>query len=429
LAAIGIACIFATSAQAQMGPAPVSVAKVVEREVLAGQSFVGTVVPRRKSAVGSAVDGRVVEYAINEGDRVTQGQPIAQLLTETLALERDGAQAELELRQEELSELEAGSRPEEIEQAKARMLGAKSLVELWIPRLDRARTLTGRGAGTEDTLQETTSSLEQGRQSFAEAKAAYDLAVAGPRVEKIAQARARVAMQQQVVRRIEDQIAKHTIRAPFDGYVVAERTEVGEWVSKGQVIAEIVELDTIDVEVHVLENYVRHLARGTPARVEFAALPDAVFTAEVALIVPQADVRARSFPVKVRLENRSQGDSLLIKSGMLARVSLAVGKSERAILVSKDALVLGGESPIVFVVDPDSQNPKQGKVRPVPVEMGIADDGLIQVKGPLKADEWVVVQGNERLRPGQDVLLATIQSAQSEPATPFNEGTTGARRR
>jgi RND family efflux transporter MFP subunit len=407
-----------TPAWSQTGPSPVTVDKVAEHDVLAGQTFVGTVMPRRRSAVGSAVDGRVLEYPINEGDRVSRGQPIAQLLTETLQIERDGAQAELELREKELMELEAGSRPEEIEQAKARMLGAKSLVELWLPRLNRARTLSGRGAGTEDTLQETSSTLEQGRQSLAEAKAAYELAVAGPRVEKIEQARARVAMQQQVVRRIEDQIAKHTIRSPFDGYVIAEKTEIGEWVSKGQVIAEIIELDTIDVEVHVLENYVRNLAPGAPARVEFGAVPDTVFTGEVALVVPQADVRARSFPVKVRVENRRDGDNLLLKSGMFARVSLAVGKLEKAILVSKDALVLGGEVPIVFVVDLGSNNPELGTVRPVPVEMGVAHEGMIQVKGPLKAGDWVVVQGNERLRPGQEVLPMPLKPPVSAAAQP-----------
>jgi RND family efflux transporter MFP subunit len=425
---IGLFSAFESAARAQTGRAPVSVAKVVERDVLAGQTFVGTVVPSRKSAVGSAVDGRVVEYPINEGDRVTKGQPIALLLTETLKIEREGAQAELELRQQELAELEAGSRPEEIEQAKARMLAAKALVELWTPRLARTKSLIERKASSEDTLQETMSALEQGRQSVAEAEAAYKLAVEGPRKEKIEQARARVEMQKHVVRRIEDQIAKHTIRSPFDGYVIAERTEVGEWVSKAQVVAEIIELDTVDVEVHVLEDYVRHLTTGTAARVEVGSVPDVVFTGEVALVVPQADVRARSFPVKVRVENRMQGDNPLLKAGMFARVSLPVGKSESAVLIPKDALVLGGPSPMVFVADPSANDPKQGKVRPVPVELGVAHDGFLQVKGPLKPGEWVVVQGNERLRPGQEVLLAESQFAEPKAKRPGNGTATGSGR-
>ena len=46
---------------------------------------------------------------------------------------------------------------------------------------------------------------------------------------------------------------------------------------------------------------------------------------------------------------------------------------------------------------------KQGKVAPVPVQVGVADGGMIQVSGALKPGQLVVVQGNERLRPGQDV--------------------------
>jgi RND family efflux transporter MFP subunit len=407
--------LLAAEAGAQQGPALVSISEVIERDVAAAQSFVGTVMPLRTSAIGSAVDGRVLEYPVNEGDRVTKGQPLAQLLTETLQIELAAAEAELELRRQELAELENGSRPEEIEQAKSRMLAAKADLEYWEPRLERTRSLVARAASTDEDLQFASSSLQRGRHTYAEAKAAYDLAVAGPRHEKIAQARARVQMQEQAVRRIEDQIAKHTIRSPFDGYVVAERTEIGAWVSKGQVVAEVVELDTVDVQVNVLENYVSFLDVGTPARVEVGALPNQVFTGEVALIVPQADVRSRTFPVKVRLKNQTRGGSVLIKAGMLARAALPVGKREAATLVSKDAVVLGGPTPLVYVFEPDEKDPKQGKVRPVPVELGVADDGLIQVRGPIDAKEQVVVQGNERLRPGQQVAVAEVVAPDRTP--------------
>ena len=59
----------------RQGPpaALVAVSPVVEREVTAGQTFVGTVMPLKKAVVGSAVDGRVIEFPLNEGDRVERG--------------------------------------------------------------------------------------------------------------------------------------------------------------------------------------------------------------------------------------------------------------------------------------------------------------------------------------------------------------------
>jgi hypothetical protein len=73
--------------------------------------------------------------------------------------------------------------------------------------------------------------------------------------------------------------------------------------------------------------------------------------------------------------------------------------------VSKDAIVLGGAQPLVYVVDsPDGQ---QGAASPVPVQLGVAEGNMIQVTGPLQPDQLVVVQGNERLlpMPGQPVAI------------------------
>jgi hypothetical protein len=79
-----------------------------------------------------------------------------------------------------------------------------------------------------------------------------------------------------------------------------------------------------------------------------------------------------------------------------------------AMLVPKDALVLGGPQPVVFVVDMAAPDAKQGKARPVPVQLGVAEGNMIQVTGGVQPGQMVVVQGNERLRPGQDVQIQRV---------------------
>ena len=64
---------------AQRGPANVDVAKIVEREVASGQTFVGTVMPIKRSVIGSAVGGRVAEFPVNEGDFVRKGDLLVRL--------------------------------------------------------------------------------------------------------------------------------------------------------------------------------------------------------------------------------------------------------------------------------------------------------------------------------------------------------------
>lgn len=396
------------AAFAQGPPAsPVVVARVIEKEVRSGQTFVGTVLPEQRAVIGSAVDGRVVEYPIKEGDRVESGQALTQLLTQTISLEIEAAEAELRLRQEELAELRNGTRPEEIEQARAQMFAAQTALELAKKRRERIRNLYMSGnAATQEQYDEALAAVDNAQAVLEERTAAHQLAVNGPRQELILQAEARVAMQHANVERLKDMRTKHTMVARFNGYVVAEHTEVGEWVNRGDPVAEIVALDRIDVLAHVIETHVPFIRSGMESRVEVSALPDKVFTGTVRVLVPQGDQRSRTFPVKVRVDNEFIDEHPILNSGMQARVTLPTGPPKTARLVPKDAIVLGGQKPMVFVVDAGKSEAEPSTVRPVPVDLGVASGSRIEVIGDLKPDQIVVVQGNERLRPGQPVRIA-----------------------
>lgn len=99
------------------------------------------------------------------------------------------------------------------------------------------------------------------------------LVEAGPRAEQVAQAAANVAVQEAAVERIDDQLAKHTIRAPFDGWVIERFTEKGQWIARGGLVARIAELDDVKVEVRVPEISVVGLEAGVDVRLEFDAAP------------------------------------------------------------------------------------------------------------------------------------------------------------
>jgi RND family efflux transporter MFP subunit len=241
-------------------------------------------------------------------------------------------------------------------------------------------------------------------QSLLEAKAAYDLAVEGPRIEKVQQAEARVEIQKVEVARLEDHLQKFTIRAPYDSYVTAEHTEVGQWISRSDPVVEVAAIDPVEITVAVPEAYIGALRAGSSASITPDALPGKVEPAAISRIVPQADVRSRSFPVKIELPNPGTDGDHELKAGMLVRVTLAVGDPQLALLVHKDALVLGGKAPVVYVVENDPAS-KKATVRAAEVQLGVADQGDIQVIGDLKAGQQVVVRGNERLWPGAPVTV------------------------
>lgn len=431
LSVVFLTAVMATTVvEAQPGPAPVAVSTVQRADVDTVQSYVGTVTPSRTSSVGSAVDGRVQSFPINEGDFVTKGQPLAQLLTDTIGLELEAAQAELELRKHDLTELENGARPEELAAADARKRAAKAIHDFRLAQATRARHLFEKGAFNEEELHEIEAEAESALQMFRQAEENWKLVAAGPRVEKILQAKARVAMQDALVRNLESRVRKHTIIAPFDGFVVAEHTEQGEWVTQGSLVADVVALHEVDILVNVRESHVAHISPGQEIPVEIPALADLRVTGKVVSIIPQADLRARTFPVKVRVVNPTADDStadrvVTIKAGMIARAVIPTGTRHKGLLIPKDALVLGGLSPTVFVVDatvPDINDPADakrstdtGKVRPVAVTMGSSDGRLIEIEGPIKAGEKVVVRGNERLRPGQEVAITETLDPRAVP--------------
>ncbi len=301
----------------------VVVSSVVKREVTVGETFIGTVMPARRTVVGSGADGRVRELLVNDGEEVRKGDPVARLRSKTLQIELAAAQAQLEIREYGLAELEHGSLPQEIAQAKARVRDARAVMEYSRSQYKRMKSLFESGPVSQDELDESTSSWLAAEQSHLGAQAAYDLAVQGPRPERIAQARALVRSQQEGVRRVEDLLVKHTIRAPFDGFVVKKYTGIRAWIRRGDPVVDVVELDPVEIEISIPKTYIPYLEVGTIQAIQLEALSGRILEeleqpllGTVVRIIPQADLRSRTFPVKLRVENPRQGSSHLLKAGM-----------------------------------------------------------------------------------------------------------------
>ncbi len=253
------------------------------------------------------------------------------------------------------------------------------------------------------------------QQRYIEAQAAYQLAVDGPRPERIAQAEFRVAMQAAVAEKLKDQIGKHTLYSRFAGYVTVEHTEVGQWLPRGEPVAEIIALDEVDVLARVIEAHIPFIHVGDKATVEVPALGGRKLEGTVAAIIPEADERSRTFPVKVRVANEfnAAGEPLL-KAGMLARADLATGNQQTVLMVPKDALVLGGKSTLIWTIDSASIEPAvvssqaasasdmlEANAQAIPVQTGVEQDDWIEVRGDIAAGTAVVVRGNERIPPAR----------------------------
>lgn len=411
----GTFCPSGRHAIAQQPASPVVVATVVEREVASQKSFVANVNPRRRVTIGSAVDGRVLEFVVEAGDPVEAGQKLAQVRTRLIEIELAGAEAELELRRAELTELRNGSRPEEIQLAEAAAAAAEAASEYAQARLARAQRLFRDGSGvSQDEFEAAQAAALEATANLSQTGSSLALARQGPRIEQIEQAAARVAVQEQVVEGLADRRDRHTVRTPFGGFVSSKLTEEGAWVRQGDPVVEVIEIDPVEVEVFVPESIARFVRRGDETEVTVAAIPDRSFLGRVDQLVPLADSRSRTFPVRILVDNPAADAGHPLLPGMLARVMMPTEESQTRLLVPKDALQLGRSQPATLKVE-------DGKAVVVPIRTGPAEGNWISVEplepGALKAGDDVITRGNERLRPGQSVVISERQFADESPPT------------
>ena len=323
------------------GPSPVRYTAAVNHAIRGAVHLPGSVESRTASVVAAEVAALVVGMDVDEGDRVKQGQPLVRLRTINYELQLDAAEGQLK-------------------EALARLKLAES-------KLRRARELFDDEVISEDELDDAFSEFTawQGR----------------------------VDADRATIAELEVSLERCVVRAPFDGVVVRKLTDVGQWMSEGGAVVEMVAVNRLDVRVEVPERYYHQLDSQVEAAVSFEALPGLEVTGTLHRVIPRADPQARTFPIKVRIPN-PDGQ---IGVGMLARVSLPVGATYDAVLVPKDAIVRQGPQEIVYRIKEDQT------VEPVPVTVGQGVGVWVAVQGPLAAGERVVTRGNERIFPGMPV--------------------------
>jgi multidrug efflux pump subunit AcrA (membrane-fusion protein) len=427
-------------------PPPVVVATVIEREIVPSQAYVGTVQATRRSIIGSAVDGRVERMLVEEGDWVQyDGQElpvVAQLRTKTIEIEIAAAEAALEMRKHELEEMKT-SRPEEVAAAEARMRAAEALMKFATDKYERDKKLFEQNRTvSQEEYQRSLSASDSAIKTFDAARSSFEMVKAGARVEKRNQGEAMVRMAQEEVNRLNDRHEKYFIKSPFSGYVVAKNTEIGAWIRPGEPVVEVIEVDPIEVVIHVPQQQANQLVPGMPVQLATDAIPATLvpggaLVGQVSAVVPNADLKTRTFPVKIRVRNPlrqapataavrdpakviykpGERPDHLLKPGMMARATLRIGAPAKAVLVPKDAVVINGalRQVAIFTADAGGKpGATTGKIELVNVETGGTDGATIEILGgALKPGQFVVTQGNERLRPGQPVTAIRTVATES----------------
>ena len=335
----------------QRPPAPVVVAEVVNQDVARQVTLVGSVEAVKTSIVAAEVGGLVAAFPAQEGRRVEKGDLLARLKSRELELERKGRVAERERTQANLENAHKE-----------------------LQRLTR--------------LRENNSVPQR----------SYDDALYGHR----ALSHALLAAESQI-ETLTYRIEQKAVTAPFDGFVAAEHTQVGQWIQPGGPVVTLVDISRIRVTVDVPERHAVQLQPGARVQVAITSLPEMRLQGRIDAILPQGNFMTRTFPVKVILDN----PGFAIRAGMEAVATFDLSERMDALMVPKDAVVTAGDRSLVYRVD-------DGKAFPVPVQVLGYHNASAAVSGSLQVGVKVVIRGNERLQPGQAVAVTEDRRLKAE---------------
>lgn len=385
------------SPDSKKGPPPtgVMVEKVKKESIRRTISIVGSVDSPRVSRVGSEVEGIVEKIFVQEGNKVKKGKPLLQLSNSQLKIYIIEAKAEMDETAKNLQELKAGSRPLEIDAAKAAMNEAESFWKKAKSEYKRYKELFKDKVIDERLVTNSQLEAEAAERAYHNKMYAYELFLEGTRKEKIAKAEATVEVKKAKVALLEDQLKKTTIYSPFNGVITRKLVEIGEWVKIGQQVFKVSQINPIRITLLVPESIVSQIKIGTTVDLQVDAFPNRHFKAKVYLIIPEAVKGSRTFPVILGLRNPKG----LLKVGMMVKGNIPYGKAKDSLLIPQDAITVSQGKNVVYMVD------KNNQAKMVPVKTGIFKKGLIEVNGNLSPGDLVVTRGGERLRPGMPLKI------------------------
>jgi membrane fusion protein, multidrug efflux system len=335
----------APAASGAAGPVPtIEVTKVVAKPLDTATHLEGELTPYETVAIHARVNGFLSKVLVDRGSRVKKGQLLLTLVAPELNAQRAEAQAKLE--------------------------GDKGTFE----RLNAASKTPGAVAGHEVEIAQATMEADQARLDSLHALEQY-----------------------------------LTVTAPFDGTITERNVHPGALVgpqtsAASTPLLRIEEVQTLRLTVAVPEALAGAIAEGATADFSVKAFPGVKFTGVTKRVAHSLDMRTRSMPVELDVDNTDGR----LAPGMFADVLWPVKRSVPSLFVPPGSVVQSTERTFVARI-------RDGVVEQVPVQRGSSQGDLIEVFGGIKEGDVIARRGSDELRQGLHVETRAPKPAGSAP--------------
>jgi RND family efflux transporter MFP subunit len=333
----------------------VEVVAVIEAPLQEQLNLSGSLRSPRLSALSSQVDGYVIEVPVQAGDQVQAGQVVISLDDTLPRLELTRLESALHEAQSQLADQQRRSREA------ARLMNENNFSRSEFDSLE-----------AEVTVKEA----------------------------RLAQIQAQTAMQR-------TRVARHTVKAPFEGVVTEKHVEVGQRVSGVIPLLQIASMDPVWAEVQLPEQFLARVHKGSSMLLRTSASDAGWIESRVSRVVPVSTRGARTFLVRSELPNPDW--ALAPGMSIKVRLSLASNDKGKVLQVPLDAVVrrANGETSL-WLVKPGPAPTAERRL----VTLGRRAGAMVEVLGgTVTAGDRIVNRGNEGLRQGQAVILHKAQDS------------------
>ncbi len=334
--------VYAQEHRPDQPPANVVISKIVFQTLAQNRSFIGTLYYERISHVSSEVSGLVTKIDVRAGDPVKKGMSLVSLDTEML-------------------EKEILINKNLIEQASLHINHSKKNYE----RMD---ALVKKGGISE--------------KDYEDAFFVYQAAL-------LKKASARTILEKLLI-----QQRKSVINAPFDGIILEKNVDSGDWVQQGKQLASIGSVNDLFIKVPIAETLLKFVSPGDQVPVTINAY-NMELTGTIENMSPIADAKTKNVFIKIRIPMITR-----VAQNMSATVFISTGTRQKLAMIPRDALVNFQGADFVYAI-------KQGKAVQLPVNIVTYKGIMIGADNEHFTEGMpVIIEGNERLRPDQSVVIA-----------------------
>ena len=407
----------------------VTVEKVQKRDLEAIVSASGKIQPKRSVNISADTMGRVVNLAVNEGDRVKKDQYLLQIDPRNLRTRVTSNEASLAAARSQLQQFQAA------------LESTKAALQLANDTLKRQQDLWSRGLTTKETLDRAQNDVRM-READLQAQQ-----------QQIETQQKRINQELASLESAQYDLSKVRIESPIDGIVTRRNIEEGEMVvigtmnNAGTVILTIADMSVIEAEVEVDETDMPSVAIGQRAKIKIDAIPEKTFTGTVTEVgnspiqtTGATGQQATNFKVVVTLD----GQIPEVRPGFTCTADVSTATRQKALAVPIQAMavremVVDKDGKIVREDQADSKRPRRrpadtntngsdlppgqsrkelegvfvvrnGKAEFVPVKTGIAGDKHFEVLDGLKEGDEVITGPFANVRNLQDQGAVKIQA-------------------